>query len=410
MNKSKFPLREKTIEQMHYSWLLPVKTGESVSVVCIYKNTGSHEVYRLSSEPERVKMIIGKVPRFMVIDLSLFLANEADEIEELIKNLLKNDLKIKKQAGLGEMLKDKRCSNGVVVFLLRAEKIISNKSSHILAFLNEADIKYNNLSLISFFSSGENLSLIKAVDYPFFARNIVYLPLYEEKDIDKFVKYYENKWNFKLNKEIKKNIYQICGGHLWLVKQSLRFCHKKNCREIKDVLADKDLLFRAKLIYESFSDVQKKVLEKIIRKENITDKEEREDYDFFVKMRMVWEGRKRLSLIFEKHIKENVKKKAANFKISHGKISFNGVIINDFFSKKEKKVLNGFITKKGMIISREELASFIWPVDTDSHYSEWAIDQLVCRIRKKLNKLGAVDILMTARNKGYIFIFQKDND
>jgi DNA-binding response OmpR family regulator len=66
----------------------------------------------------------------------------------------------------------------------------------------------------------------------------------------------------------------------------------------------------------------------------------------------------------------------------------NNLDITSNFSKKERHILQKFLTNKNKILSREEVASAYWGDAAHEEYSDWAIDQLISRLRKKMNRAG----------------------
>ena len=56
--------------------------------------------------------------------------------------------------------------------------------------------------------------------------------------------------------------------------------------------------------------------------------------------------------------------------------------------------------------SRDEIGDTLWGKESYEKYSDWAIDQLMSKLRKKLEKLGIKDRLATVRGKGYKLLSQ----
>ena len=66
------------------------------------------------------------------------------------------------------------------------------------------------------------------------------------------------------------------------------------------------------------------------------------------------------------------------------RIVINSVVVDSFFSKKERAAFRYFLSQKKEIISREQIAKAVWG-NCDS-YSDWALDQFIRRLRKKYKK------------------------
>jgi len=80
----------------------------------------------------------------------------------------------------------------------------------------------------------------------------------------------------------------------------------------------------------------------------------------------------------------------------------NMVPVDKMFTRKELSVLKLFLEKTNKIVSRDEIAQKMWPINTQDDYSDWAIDQLIKRIRNSLKELSlSPKIIEVVRNKGY---------
>lgn len=71
-----------------------------------------------------------------------------------------------------------------------------------------------------------------------------------------------------------------------------------------------------------------------------------------------------------------------------------------YFSAGERRILSYLFKLKG-VATREELGKEFWQEKTDESYSDWALDAIMSRLRKKLAKLGLPIEIKTRRGKGY---------
>ena len=79
--------------------------------------------------------------------------------------------------------------------------------------------------------------------------------------------------------------------------------------------------------------------------------------------------------------------------------------VNDFkrdLSKGELDTFNILYNKVGEIVSREEMAKVKWKEDADEKYSDWAIDQIIYRLRSKLKKHKVQYRIITKKGRGFI--------
>lgn len=75
--------------------------------------------------------------------------------------------------------------------------------------------------------------------------------------------------------------------------------------------------------------------------------------------------------------------------------------INSYFTFPQKKGLLLLAKNKGKIINRNRLAEELW--GKDFIYSDYALDQFVCRLRKKLRNFNLDSFLICIKKQGFIF-------
>lgn len=70
----------------------------------------------------------------------------------------------------------------------------------------------------------------------------------------------------------------------------------------------------------------------------------------------------------------------------------------------DRELLEVFLAADGSIITRDYIATVLWGDDAFEKYSEWAIDQRIARLRKKLKSIGSEYDIKTEYGKGYSLI------
>lgn len=71
-------------------------------------------------------------------------------------------------------------------------------------------------------------------------------------------------------------------------------------------------------------------------------------------------------------------------------------------SKNELKIFYYLLTHRGMIISRDELMSYLW--DSDMFVDDNTLTVNINRLRKKLEDIGLKDVIITKRKQGYLIL------
>lgn len=230
--------------------------------------------------------------------------------------------------------------------------------------------------------------------------NVNYYPLYDEKDSSNFIDHLCKEWRYSLAEKKKQQILEYCGGHFWLLKELVRKSLIEPDRSVDDICLGETMHFRLEQIYFGFLESESEVLKHFIAGQTSFTDLQRHSADYLNRIGLIKNGRITIPLL-EKYIKDMLPK--VNMSISENHIIINNVIVDSHFSRKELKALRLLMQHRQNIVDRDAVAKAVWPVDTDSHYSEWAIDRIIARLREKLIKLGIEkQFITTLRGKGYI--------
>jgi sulfur carrier protein ThiS len=76
--------------------------------------------------------------------------------------------------------------------------------------------------------------------------------------------------------------------------------------------------------------------------------------------------------------------------------------LSELLTGQELLAWSVLVQSNGSIVSREALAQAAWGKDWESSYTDWALDQLILRLRKKVSKIYKGKNIKTIRNKGFI--------
>lgn len=71
-------------------------------------------------------------------------------------------------------------------------------------------------------------------------------------------------------------------------------------------------------------------------------------------------------------------------------------------SKNELKILHYLLKNKGVIVSREEIMTYLW--DSEMFVDDNTLTVNINRLRKKLEDVGKKDVIETRRGQGYIIL------
>lgn len=81
-------------------------------------------------------------------------------------------------------------------------------------------------------------------------------------------------------------------------------------------------------------------------------------------------------------------------------LAWDGVNINELFTDTENEVFNRLLEDREL--SRDTVAEIVWGKQAIDKYSDWAIDQMFSRLRKKLDNVGiGGDKIVTLKGRGF---------
>ena len=79
-------------------------------------------------------------------------------------------------------------------------------------------------------------------------------------------------------------------------------------------------------------------------------------------------------------------------------------LAKDILSGQELMVFNLLESKAGQVVSKDEIAAAMWESQWESRYSDWAIDQLLSRIRAKLKETEYPKTIKTLKGRGVMLV------
>ena len=80
-----------------------------------------------------------------------------------------------------------------------------------------------------------------------------------------------------------------------------------------------------------------------------------------------------------------------------GDVKFENILTNQ-----EATVYNLLNSKKGEIITKDDISREIWKTMDQDKYSEWAIYKLTSNLKQKIMKHNTTKILRVLRGRGYL--------
>lgn len=288
--------------------------------------------------------------------------------------------------------------------LLKDNEITNKVQSHLISLynINAVGIKF----LFIFNGESDSTQILKFITL-FGISSITFTPLREESDMLTLIEKEEKWFDFKLPTEAKERITKLSGGYSALARALLKLAQDNNFQFIKKT--DQDIAKVSEIsnlfanLFDSLSEHSKKCLFMYTLGLDIT-KVGVTDYLYYCKI-LYRKGN--LFSTFSPLMKIWLKEYLINsFDISEpnkkGEIFRSGINVKSILSSQEFLALKLLVKERGEIVSRESIAKVIWFDQWSEVYSDYAIDNLISRLRKKL--LLTNDALKSIKGKGVMLV------
>lgn len=376
---------------MEFNYFVSKKYREFVKNCFLIFNTGEPGIYFFPPKTDRIRRIDQLIQQYSTkynlikFELTPHSIEDYSDLKYAIEKQINNINKL------------------TFIFIINAEAPIIEKNYSLLDDVVKIQETYQNLRFILFTEIDlTHPDIVNKISRTSIYSNLYYYSLYDKNDTYSFMKYLIKKWQLRIDSKTLSEIYIQCGGHFWLIKQAIRIYKDDPTFNLKKLHTSEAIKFRFEQIYLSLLESEKSVIQKLIINHKIDDQIERHSLSYLNKIGFVNKNKIAIPLI-EKYVSGILPKTI--LKIVNGKINVNNVNIENFFSKNEKKALKALLNYKNKIITREDIAKAIWPINTDDYYSDWAIDRIIARLRGKIIQLNlSKTLIKTIRNKGFIFV------
>lgn len=240
--------------------------------------------------------------------------------------------------------------------------------------------------------------------------NIIYMPILSLKDTLFTVNRLISKYGYQVPLVLKNAIPEIIGGHPALIRSCLRILNEKQNIKTEELLDFLEQQWEVKTflddIWKSITDEERAFLWHAAKQ----DRPELKVIPSFIRnLGLVHFEKGKLclfSLLFESFIKkQKIKKTTLSICSQTGEILADGIAPREKITLNEHRLLIVFLKNSNKVISRDRLAEAIWEKDSFEKYSDWAIDQSISLLRKKLDSLGvSPNSIQTIKGRGYRWI------
>lgn len=244
------------------------------------------------------------------------------------------------------------------------------------------------------YSLKEYLEYFKKFNKTSYVKNLSNYPLLNKLNSFDFIRYLENKWSFKIPKPMFESIFEETGGYMWLIKEIARQI-KSDKKTLNEIILSSAYIWKTEMIWDRFSKVLQNNLVSYYRGQKV-DGNIKND---FIETRLL---NKEINGSIPNYLKRLLQAKLkSKVEVTNREIIINSVEFGSRFSQFEKRMIILLVNNKDNYISRDQLAKARWGENWTEAYSDWAIDQAIYRLRRKLSGIDKTIIISSSRKQGY---------
>lgn len=225
-------------------------------------------------------------------------------------------------------------------------------------------------------------------------QHVIEPPLYRDEEVQHFIQYWTSTWRFPIPKDTESLLVKEAGGILLFAKAAIRIAKqndKSTFRDIKQLIqTDKDYKLQVELFWARLTVTQQQILS------NLKEHPEAERLRAMRVLDLTPHGYRIRSASLQRFIDPNLRTTDQIYHAIEARVRL---------SPTEQILLKLFLSNENQTVSRHTIANAIDKSGQGS-LSDWALDQTVSRLRKKLASPDSSHYGTIVTKKGQGFRFQ----
>lgn len=375
------PVTTKTFENICLQWTDSINRHENAIQMWL-PLAGAHMRIKqfIADSKLQTKLFGAKKPQFLFIDANELTDFAFDDFEEQVMSEFTNN---SEQLSLDEYLKLN--TNQLAIFLTGFDTALTKGNMDTLNKIASLTQKYQHFSIIlciDFDVISSSILSKHSLKSTIF-QNILYTHLYTYEDSIQFFSYLGEKWHCTFDVEKTEFLAKKIGGHYWLLKEAARILRAHPQHSVDEVLTSTTLVAKGLALLDRFNEKDRTSILAILSKKTFV-----KTSDYLLQTKLITDNNLNLSYWYQ------IKKYMNSEKEKYPALDL-------YFTAAERDIFELLLDKRE-IVSREEIAKTIWQKNWQERYSDWAIDQIVHRIRKKLLLAHAPYEVITKKGEGFI--------
>lgn len=283
------------------------------------------------------------------------------------------------------------------IFFIRFDRISESATAEFIANLEGIkDATHHKLAFVFTTSRGLNSISPKVFSHTSLslAQSQIYLKPASETDLAIICDAYIKRFGLRISEELENELKKLTGGYVQYLQLALIALNEpentiNKPKELFEFLnSDERINLQSEELWEGLAEREQQLMLKILNNEKLNEKEIKEGKYLF-ESGFLTESQEIFSPLFEYFLQSKNEKEEGS-KVS-GKMEL---------SKKEHLLFSYLKQNLDEICEREAIIEAVWPEEEALGVSDWAIDRLVARLRKKIKEEGEFEIV-TVKTRGF---------
>lgn len=407
------PIPPETFENIVAPWLQGIARKDIVAVMSYPASDRQRRVLQLLADKKIQRKYLGPPERFSWISID-FRVDPIDDVIDLEQYIVRKitdqtNIKFPKHGSLEGWIDlfKKKSKQKIVLICFGCEELLRKQKTPILIWI-ASQCRVDGMRFLLFFEA--NLFSSQALDVfgrvRSFQPRIYTMSLYSESDVQQFMRYLEHKWSLHVDSYVRKEMVQVCGGSLLLIKEAVWYLRDHAKAETRDIFSHPEMQFNLAILWNGFNIQEHEVFEGIFTHTELHP-DQQSSIHYLLNVGFIRkQGKEYVCTVplLEKFRKIVLFSQHRLVLKDKGELYLENINVTMHFSRSQKRILGVLLRKSPHVATRQEVASAIWPSNTLEQYSDWAIDSHMSRLRIKLVQLGIPeDTIVTAKRKGFAF-------
>lgn len=295
------------------------------------------------------------------------------------------------------------------IFFIRFDRISESATAEFIANLEGIkDATHHKLAFVFTTSRGLNSISPKVFSHTSLslAQSQIFLKPASETDLAIICDAYIKRFGLRISEELENELKKLTGGYVQYLQLALISLNEpensiSKPKELFEFLnSDERINLQSEELWEGLIPAEQTLMLKVLNGMKLNEKEIKEGKYLF-ESGFLTQDQKIFSPLFEHFLKNKQSLRSEDLKNQKGEGSKSNGKME--LSKKEHLLFSYLKNNLDEICEREAIIEAVWAEEEALGVSDWAIDRLVARLRKKIKEEGEFEIV-TVKTRGFKLI------